>query len=347
MTKPTASIKLLLIDDNPEDRLFYARLLEKSSFPNCTVLESETGEEGLDRCLVENPDCVLVDYMLPDIDGVDFISRLQAVSFPGALVMVTGQGDERVAVKAIKEGADDYIVKDALSSEHLQGTLARAMKFKKLKAAKKKAEEKLKEYAAKLKESGFQKDRLIQELKKLQKDLEVSAMTDPLTGLYNRRVVQEKLEYEKIRFERSRNPFSLILADIDHFKRINDTHGHLVGDQVLVHIAAILKKIARKQDVICRWGGEEFIIFLPETHLEGGIVLANKLRMGIESQPLVHNGDAIAATMSFGISTYNNDRVSLENCIKEADECLYQAKQKGRNSISYVANVSKILAGRH
>ncbi len=336
-------IKVLLIDDAREDRETYSRLIRQGLYQDCRILESGDGEEGLDLCLKEHPDCVLLDYRLPDIDGLDFLSRLKAVSFSGALIMITGQGDETVAVQAIKEGAADYLIKDRLTVELLQASITRALKNKKLVEAKKRAEEKLKDHTVKLKKSNESKDSLIRELTLLRNQLEVSAKTDPLTGLFNRRELEEKLRYEKIRFERSRKPFSVIMADIDHFKKVNDTYGHEAGDRVLKGVADMLIQQSRKQDVVCRWGGEEFIIFLPETHLEGAVILAGKLRTRIESQPLLSRPEPVSVTLSFGVSTYNNSRMTLETLLQEADTCLYEAKQKGRNSVSYVSHVSTLL----
>ncbi len=343
MNARNAPIKLLLIDDTGEDRLLYRRLISQGAFQDCEIIESVTGEQGLSRCLEQKPDCVLIDYRLPDLDGLQLLSRLRTHSFAGALIMVTGQGDETVAVQAMKEGAEDYLIKDNLTVESLQATITKALKCHKLQEAKKRAEEKLKEYTAKLKESNESKDSLIRELTKLRNDLEIFAKTDPLTGLFNRREMEEKLRYEKIRFERSRKPFSLILADIDHFKKINDTHGHAAGDRVLQYVADTFRAQSRKQDVVCRWGGEEFIIFLPETHLEGAIVLANKLRSHLASQQIDAQTHPLSITLSFGVSTYNNDRLTVEGLIKEADDCLYQAKRKGRNSLIYVSHVHKLM----
>jgi len=178
-------------------------------------------------------------------------------------------------------------------------------------------------------------EQLIQELLELKKKLEISVRTDPLTDLPNRRGLAEKLEYEKIRFDRSQNPFTIIIGDIDHFKNINDTYGHDAGDFVLKHIALMLKDNSRKQDVVSRWGGEEFIILLPETDLENGAILAEKLRSRIESEVFRYEKQTLPVTISFGLSVYNRKGLSTDEVIKQADECLYEAKNTGRNKVIY------------
>jgi diguanylate cyclase (GGDEF)-like protein/PAS domain S-box-containing protein len=178
-------------------------------------------------------------------------------------------------------------------------------------------------------------EQLIQELLDLKKKLEVSVRTDPLTDLPNRRGLAEKLEYEKIRYDRSQKPFTLIIGDIDHFKNINDTFGHDAGDHILTSIARILKESSRKQDVVSRWGGEEFIILLPETNLENGAILAEKLRLKIENESFTHDGKPIPVTISFGLSVYNKKGLKIDEVVKQADQCLYEAKNGGRNRVTF------------
>lgn len=180
-----------------------------------------------------------------------------------------------------------------------------------------------------------EQEHLIQELLDLKKRLEISVRTDPLTELPNRRGLAEKLEYEKIRFDRSQNPFTIIMGDIDHFKKINDTFGHDAGDQILTDIARMLKDNSRKQDIVSRWGGEEFIILLPETDLGNGAILAEKLRDKIENAVFEYQDEKIPVTLSFGLSVYNKKGLKMDDVIKQADECLYEAKKSGRNKVVF------------
>jgi len=166
----------------------------------------------------------------------------------------------------------------------------------------------------------------------MQTKLESVAKTDPLTNLLNRRGMEEKLTIEKARFERSNKTFSIILSDIDFFKKINDNHGHDAGDYILIETAKILEYSSRKQDEVCRWGGEEFLIVLPDTSMKGAVILAEKIRSAIEQNPFQFDGHTIPLTMSFGVQVFLKD-LTINDCIKKADGFLYVAKEKGRNQV--------------
>ncbi|MFQ5451512.1 MAG: GGDEF domain-containing protein [Nitrospinaceae bacterium] len=176
-------------------------------------------------------------------------------------------------------------------------------------------------------------ERRVQELKDLKEKFSIIAQTDPLTELPNRRGMMEKLEIENFRFKRNKKPFSVIMADIDFFKKINDTFGHDAGDQILIQISKIISESSRKTDVVCRWGGEEFLTLLPETDLEGAFIWAEKLRSQIESHCFRYNQYNIPVTMSFGASVFNREGLDLDACIKQADENLYHAKETGKNKV--------------
>lgn len=172
---------------------------------------------------------------------------------------------------------------------------------------------------------------LIHELLQLKEQLEVATRTDPLTGLPNRRDLNEKLSYERARFERTGRPFTLLIVDIDHFKNINDHYGHDAGDYVLVKVSELFRTSCRKMDHICRWGGEEFFFLLPETTLDNGIIFAEKLRSKLEDTAFNFQGQTIRVTASFGVTSVDSKDKDLEAYIKEADDCLYEAKNTGRN----------------
>jgi two-component system, cell cycle response regulator len=156
---------------------------------------------------------------------------------------------------------------------------------------------------------------------------------DGLTQLYNRRYFEEALEREFARSRRYRNPFVLALFDIDHFKRINDQHGHQAGDAVLRGLASIVQMKVRTNDLVARIGGEEFALLLPETTHSGGAALAEKLRRSIASERFMHEGRAIPVTVSFGVSEFSRSLETSEALVKAADQRLYAAKNSGRNRV--------------
>lgn len=162
--------------------------------------------------------------------------------------------------------------------------------------------------------------------------MEMLARTDPLTQLSNRRDFLERLQYEIIRFERSGKPFSVVLGDIDDFKSVNDRYGHDCGDFVLVNLAKIFKSMLRKQDSVGRWGGEEFILLLPEAPLPGGKKVAEGIRKQIAGETFSYQEHRISITITFGVCVYNGV-MDIDTCIKRADEALYSGKHQGKNCV--------------
>lgn len=164
------------------------------------------------------------------------------------------------------------------------------------------------------------------------KRVEEMSLTDSLTGLHNRRWAARRLEEELTRYSRNRKPFTLIIADIDNFKNVNDTHGHDCGDYVLNSLAQKISAKLRKVDCIIRWGGEEFLIILPETDGRSAITAAEKIRKEIEASHFIYHGITIALTMTFGIAEYR-ESLTLNECLKFADEALFKGKLTGKNRV--------------
>lgn len=171
--------------------------------------------------------------------------------------------------------------------------------------------------------------------------LKEQVSTDPLTGLSNVRHLRFMLEREMERTKRNHQPTTFFILDADFFKRINDTHGHVVGDKALKHLASLIETVVRKIDVPCRYGGEEFAVILPSTPLLIGIQVAERVRSKIAANPLVENGKPIPITVSIGVDTYtHNSNDSIEEFIAKADAELYRAKQSGRNCVNHTTEPS-------
>ncbi|MCD4750238.1 MAG: tetratricopeptide repeat protein [Thermoanaerobaculales bacterium] len=171
-----------------------------------------------------------------------------------------------------------------------------------------------------------------EELTEAYEELEVVARTDPLTKLSNRLDILDKLRSEAIRFERGKRNFALILCDIDDFKGFNDRYGHSCGDSILVAVSATMTAVLRRQDSVGRWGGEEFIVLLPETDLDGGRAVSEKIREAISLTRLSCDGQFFSVSMTFGVAGYDPE-VGLERCIQMADEALYFGKRNGKNQV--------------
>lgn len=172
--------------------------------------------------------------------------------------------------------------------------------------------------------------RLIEQQEQLTEEIRSLSEIDHLTELYNRRKITQLYDSEYVRYKRYKHPLSIIIADIDFFKKINDEYGHNRGDITLKEIASILKKEVRESDHVGRWGGEEFLVICPETDIDGANTLAEKIRKAIDEYPFTNVGHQ---TASFGI-TMCSDNCTFESMINRADKALYKAKSDGRNKVA-------------
>ena len=292
---PAESMTIMIVDYTKDNIDILKKFLTKFGFKITVAL---SGELALDLIPKLKPDLILLDVMMPGIDGYEVCIRLKKdkdlKNIP--VIFITAKGDTEDILEGFGVGAVDYIMKPF----RLEEVYARVKTHLTLSAA----------------------------LKKLALDNE----TDPLTGLFNRRAFLEKIENEAIRFKRNQKPFSILFGDIDLFKKINDTYGHSAGDAILVNISSILNTEKREIDQVARWGGEEFLILLPETNLKGAVQLGNKIRKSISAKPITHEGQEINVTMSFGVSEYNSE-THIEKIIDLADQRLYLAKNSGRNKV--------------
>jgi len=167
-------------------------------------------------------------------------------------------------------------------------------------------------------------------------ELERLASTDPLTKLPNRRSFFRRANAEFARTKRHGRPMSVVMMDLDHFKQVNDTLGHAIGDAVLKHVAAIIRDCMRESDIVARYGGEEFVILLPETDSGGAFVFAERLRFSVESYPLqIETGSQVNITVSLGVAIMSPEKEIpvLDKLLQQADDALYQAKDCGRNRV--------------
>jgi diguanylate cyclase (GGDEF)-like protein len=175
-----------------------------------------------------------------------------------------------------------------------------------------------------------EKTRLETQLANMTRSLDLATRIDPMTGLANRRAIMEMIEQEFSRASRHQRATSIIMADLDYFKKVNETHGFNTGDDVLVEVSRVLKGCLRNEDICSRWGGEEFLVLLPETPLDGALAVANKIRESVAMTEFKVNRPGIQITISLGVCEYNSDQNIFE-AISRADQALHQAKMGGRN----------------
>lgn len=209
--------------------------------------------------------------------------------------------------------------------------------FNKMASSLKKYRQELIEYSKTLEKKVAERTKDLEEknrmLLQMKKELEIAALTDPLTGLLNRRALYEFMNHEVKRVKRNNKPFSIVLCDIDNFKKINDSYGHDCGDYILRETGKLLRKNLREIDRVGRWGGEEFLILLPETQLKDAINVAEKLRLIISSHRFEYTPElTLTITITFGVSCFRPGS-SLNNCLKNADQALYLGKSSGKNKV--------------
>lgn len=303
-------MQVLLVEDSAVYRQLIGGHLKTWGFE---VSMAETGTEATH--ILEQPGApklVLLDGVLPDIDGIELCRRIRAAGTSGHyvyVILLTGKEGQQNMLDALQAGADDYLRKPVDEAE-LKARLLVGQRILDLQ----------------------------EELVAAREAMREAATRDSLTGLLNRAEIFSMLERELERSRRERKSLCLILADIDHFKKVNDTGGHLFGDEALREIARRLQSKLRPYDGVGRYGGEEFLLVLPSCDLEAAMERANELRELIAATPVISGGVKKAITMSFGIAISECVGVKeLEPLVSRADTALYAAKKKGRNRVEHAA----------
>ncbi len=295
--------RILLVDD---DRAILSALEKMVREHGYETVTARTWSDALRVYRRSKPDMVLLDVMMPAIDGFKLarILKDEDVERFVPIILITGLGDMESKRRGIASGADDFLTKP-VSSVELQLRLSSMLRIKELTDQIKAANDKLAELAA----------------------------TDPLTQLRNRRVIYEHLEREFARARRYDHPLSVFMMDIDHFKSVNDNHGHGVGDEVLRVVARVLRNSTRETDIVGRYGGEEFIVLAPETGAEAAMIVGERIRTAIQAESEAGAGIP-TVTISIGVATTQAvEAAHFEDLIHLADQALYSAKRAGRNQV--------------
>ena len=308
-------LNILVVDDDPTVCLLLKKLLTAAGH---TVHVARDGHEGLGLALQYQPQLVITDLMMARHDGLQLIRNLRQTEFGRSIyiMVLTILDDEDKLAEAFDCGADDYLIKP-VESKPLLARLKAGMRMIREQQTLRQEQEELR--------------RRLLELSIANQRAQEAALTDVLTGLYNRRHAMERLTQEWAEAERSHRPLCILALDIDHFKSVNDKHGHDTGDAALRQFAEVLRVYSRTPDVPCRFGGEEFLLIAPDTPLEGALNLAERIHLGIQHKPLVAAGVSLQLTVSIGVAEKSARHANIDQLIKAADEALYHAKQNGRN----------------
>jgi diguanylate cyclase (GGDEF)-like protein len=299
--------RILIVDDNAMIRSeIKAVLMKEGAFTH--FMEATDGLTAFKTIMEHPPDLVLCDLVMPGFDGLKFLglkaSRKELEQIP--VIILTAEDDLDRKAEILERGASDYVTKPF----HEKELLARVRIHTKLKL-------------------------LQDELREKNAQLEALSITDPLTGLANRRRLMARLEEEVVRARRYKTPLSVVMIDIDHFKQVNDTHGHAMGDEVLRNTGAMLKGSVRASDLAARYGGEELTLVLPHTDIPAAIQVAENLRVRFSELEHQLDGVTLTKTVSMGVAARDGqgEIPRAEDLLKHADEALYRAKQNGRNRV--------------
>jgi two-component system, cell cycle response regulator len=301
-------MRVLVVEDSHVYRHLLTSNLDRWGFP---FVVAKNGNEAW--TLLQRADCpklILLDWVLPDIDGIELCRRIRqssSVNSYSYIILLTGKDAQNDVIEAMEAGADDYLVKPFNELE----LKARLLVGKRIVG-------------------------LHEELVASRESMRHAATHDSLTGLLNRGEIMDLLSRETERSKRGGKPLSIILADVDHFKKVNDTLGHLFGDEALKEVAKRLRSKLRAYDGLGRYGGEEFLLVLTECDLMSVLIKADALRTAVGGTPVVSSRISKNVTVSMGVATSSDHAPGdITSLLQQADQGLYLAKAKGRNRVEH------------
>lgn len=298
-TKDNQKIRVLLVDDDSTFRFLLARRLERMGL---AYEEAENGEKAIELLKESHFDLIITDIYMPKKDGFEVIHVARNLYPDVQFIIITASASIETAVKGLRNRVFDYLSKPIETLAIFDLTVTQAIKQRQLEV---------------------ENQRLFEEIKRL-------SITDPLTGLYNRRKLESSIEKEISRAAELDRDLSLIIIDLDHLKTINDAFGHVAGDQALCSVADVIRKVARKRDLPSRFGGDEFVLLLPETKGDRAVELANQIFQGLKET----EDQELDIQISIGVAEWNKDFKNHAEFMHAADRALYQSKQDADNHIS-------------
>ncbi|MFV8827484.1 diguanylate cyclase [Alkalihalobacterium sp. APHAB7] len=285
---------ILLVDDDIDMVTSLKKELEKQGY---LVLPALTAEKALKIYYDQKPDCVILGVHLPDRSGLDLLQLIVNKSYHSftPVILIGTDPNREIRIKAYERGASDFIEKPI----------------------------EINEFLARVKNRMYQKELIHNAI-----------LIDELTETFNRKFFTMEMDRQLQEYKRSKVPFSIVLIDLDHFKKINDTYGHITGDEVLRSLSMFMKENKRHADFFIRYGGEEFILLLPQTKKDQAKIVTQRLLKGFSKQSFWSNDERFQVTFSAGITEIADDKLTAEEYINQADQALYQIKEKGRNGVA-------------
>jgi len=303
----------------------------------------QSGPEAI-RALEQWPDAiVLCDQRMPGMTGDEVLSRIRILYPETVRVMVTGYVDTPAIVRALNEGSIFAYFQKPFEAADLRVLVERARRSQETHRENHRLHDELQELQARMESLIRQRTSALEDENRTLRDL---AETDGLTGLFNNRSLQMRMRDEQERVMRYGQPIALVLADVDDFKKVNDTHGHLAGDTVLKAVADTMRRTARQGDFVARYGGEEFVVIATGTQEDGARLLAERVRAAVAALSIeVAPGTAIGVTISLGVAACTRtEGPSVQEALRRADEAMYRVKRTGKNGVVTWGELRHLLA---
>jgi len=301
-------MKILIAEDDITSRNILEAVLAKWGYEVISAVDGNEAWEKL-QC-ADAPKIAVLDWMMPGIEGIEICRRFRENKKDEDqytyLILLTAKGEKENIVSGMEAGADDYVVKPFDQNE-LRVRIRAGQRIVQLQA----------------------------ELLAAKQKLLLQSRTDPLTGIFNRRAILSQIEIELSRAQREEKKLSLCMIDIDHFKSINDTYGHMIGDDVLREVVRRIRAVIRQYDSLGRFGGEEFLIIIPGMEEAVAFKVSERIRLAIGETDFDINESMISITISQGVVT-GDGNTKVDELIAAADKALYQAKENGRNRVEQV-----------
>lgn len=297
-------MKILIADDDAVTRRLMQRILERAGYEVIAVENGRLAAEQL--CQPDGPRLALIDWIMPEMDGLSVCRQVRLQRAPYVhMVLLTSKESKQDVVTGLQSGADDYLIKPC-DPEELKARLRTGQRILGL------------------------EDKLVE----AREEMRFKATHDPLTSLFNRGVIVELLSRELTRTYREQGCTTVLLGDIDHFKQVNDTYGHVVGDDVLREVAKRLLAVVRSYDFVGRYGGEEFLLVLNNCETSYALARAEEIRNTIDNLPIHTRQGPLTLTISLGVlSSRDWGPGSVEEILRDVDGALYAAKTAGRNCV--------------
>lgn len=299
---------ILIADDDTVIQKILVRILSKSGYE---VNIAVNGKDALDKLSKKFYPIVITDWDMPEMNGLELCKHIRKNEYEGYvyILFLSSNDSKQDIIQGLKAGANEYLSKP-INPLELITRISTAKRIINLERS----------------------------LRKKNEEIKYLSIIDPLTKAFNRGYLDERMVIELKRGNRYKHPLSIILCDIDFFKKVNDTYGHQAGDEVLKRfVGLIITSIRSDLDFVVRFGGEEFLIVLPETSIEAAVLVAERIRKTTEEDVVLFDNNEIKFTASFGLTCYESDNVIIpefEGLISEADANLYKSKETGRNKIT-------------